>query len=288
MEQYLSVYGELTGESFLNHFWNKKNYALNRIFSKLAELELLDPLKLLKEYLSEYRCDKEKADKKWECMAAHLMAYMKGVQTPKAAEMLFQIVEETGISDKGLFAVEDLLLESFGMEYGCRTRYYYSNNHYDFSGTDLIRPFLSMGDHQKLFRILERHIFVHYPDRYHSFLIGVLSKEDHLRWFPKEEAREVFLALAETLGQQRKLENLRGIYLTEEELDEFRLKKQEREERHLLLEKKREIDGIRKEFTRRVAEVRNTDRHFAGLYDYAGGYCYESDKKKEKRYITKR
>lgn len=226
MEQYLSIYRELTGESFLNHFWNKKNYALNRIFSKLVELELLDPLKLLKEYLSEYHCDKEKADKKWECMADHLMAYMKGVQTPKAAEILFQIVEETGISDKGLFAVEDLLLESFGMGYGSRTRYYYSNDRYDFSGTDLIRPFLSTGDHQKLFRILERHIFVNYPDRYHSFLIGVLSKEDHLLWFPKEEAREVFLALAETLGQQRKLENLRGIYLTEEELDEFRLKKQ--------------------------------------------------------------
>ena len=288
MEQYLSIYRELTGESFLNHFWNKKNYALNRIFSKLAELELLDPFKLLKEYLSEYHCDKEKADKKWECMADHLMAYMKGVQTPKAAEMLFQIVEETGISDKGLFAVEGLLLESFGMEYGSRTRYYYSNDHYDFSGTDLIRPFLSTGDHQKLFRILERHIFVNYPDRYHSFLIGVLSKEDHLLWFPKEEAREVFLVLAETLGQQRKLENLRGIYLTEEELDEFHLKKQERERRHLLLEKKRKIDGIRKEFTRQVAEVRNTDRHFAGLYDYAGGYCYESDKKKEKCYITKR
>lgn len=62
---------------------------------------------------------------------------------------------------------------------------------------------------------------MNYPDKYLSFLTGVLFKEDHLLWFPREEAREVFLALTETECQQKQLENLRKIYLTEEELDLF-------------------------------------------------------------------
>lgn len=291
MEQYLSVYQELTGESFLKYFWNMKNYHLNCIFSKMAELEMICPLSLLKEYLSERRSDQEQTDKKWENMADYLKTYMEGLQTPKAVEMLFLTAEEIGISDQGLFAVEDLLLESVGMEDGCKRSYYVSygsSASFKFSRIDLIRPFLSMEEHRKLFYIIERHIFVNYPDKYLSFLIGVLSKEDHLLWFPKEEAREVFLALTETACQQKQLENLRKIYLTGEELDEFNLKRKEREKRHLLLEQKRKTDAIRKDFTRQVAEIRNTDRHFPGLYDYVQEYGYESDEKKEKRYITKR
>ena len=170
--------------------------------------------------------DQEQADKKWENMADYLKTYMKGLQTPKSVEMLFLAAEEIGISDQGVFAVEDLLLESVGMEDGCK-RSYYGSSSFAFSRIDLIRPFLSKEEHRKLFYIIERHIFVNYPDKYLSFLIGVLSKEDHLLWFPKEEAREVFLALTETVCQQKQLENLRKIYLTEEELGEFNLKRQE-------------------------------------------------------------
>ena len=291
MEQYLSAYQELTGGSFLNHFWNMENYNLNGIFSKLAEMEMLCPLCLLKEYLSECQSNQEQADKKWEFMADYLKAYMKGLQTPKAVEMLFWIAEEIGISDKGLVAAEDLLFESFGLESGCRSNYYRfygSTASFSFTGIDLIRPFLSIEEHRKLFHIIERHVFLNYPDRYFSFLVGVLSKEDHLLWFPKEEAREVFLALTEAGRQQQGLENLRKIYLTEEELDEFNLKRQERKKRRLLIEQRRTIDAIRSGFTRQVAEIRNTDRHFAGLYDYVQGYCYESEEKKERHYITKK
>lgn len=287
MEQYFSVYQELTGESFLNHFWKEKNYHLNCIFMKLTELGMLCPIDLLKEYLSECRSDQEQADKKWENMADYLKTYMKGLQTPKSVEMLFLAAEEIGISDQGVFAVEDLLLESVGMEDGCK-RSYYGSSSFAFSRIDLIRPFLSKEEHRKLFYIIERHIFVNYPDKYLSFLIGVLSKEDHLLWFPKEEAREVFLALTETVCQQKQLENLRKIYLTEEELGEFNLKRQERERRHLLLEKKRKTAAIRKDFTRQVAGIRSTDRHFTELYNYVKAYYFEDDKKKERRYITSR
>ena len=291
MEQYLLAYQELTGESFLNHFWDKKEYRLNYIFSKLAELELQCPLSLLKEYLSECHSDQERTDKKWECMANHLKFYMKGLQTPKAVEMLFQAADEIGISDKGLFAIEDLLLESFGLEYGCKWNYYGyhdSSVYYDFSGIDLIRPFLSIEEHQKLFHIIEHHIFVNYFPKYQSFLIGVLSKEDHLLWFPKEEARAVFLELAKTVSQDRRLENLYKIYLSKEELEELDRNRQEKEKRRLMLEQRRKIAAIRKDFTRWVAKNRNSFRHFAELCVYAMECSYDSEKEKEKCFITKR
>ena len=171
MEQYLSAYQDLTGKSFFKHFWSKEDYDLYDIFSWLAELELLCPLSLLEEYLSECSSGREQADEKWVFMAKYLITYMKGLQTPKAVEMLFRIVEEIGISDKGLFGVEDLLLESVRMDAGSR-RGYYGYDSSDFSGADLIRPFLSVEEHRQLFWILERHTFLNYPDKYTSFLIG--------------------------------------------------------------------------------------------------------------------
>ena len=120
MEQYLSAYQDLTGKSFFKHFWSKEDYDLYDIFSWLAELELLCPLSLLEEYLSECSSGREQADEKWVFMAKYLITYMKGLQTPKAVEMLFRIVEEIGISDKGLFGVEDLLLESVSLSVSYR------------------------------------------------------------------------------------------------------------------------------------------------------------------------
>ena len=286
MEQYLSAYQDLTGKSFFKHFWSKEDYDLYDIFSWLAELELLCPLSLLEEYLSECSSGREQADEKWVFMAKYLITYMKGLQTPKAVEMLFRIVEEIGISDKGLFGVEDLLLESVRMDAGSR-RGYYGYDSSDFSGADLIRPFLSVEEHRQLFWILERHTFLNYPDKYTSFLIGVLSKKDHLLWFPKEEARKVFLAIAKT-GCKKGMENLRKIYLTEEELEEHQLKKQEMEKRHLLSEQRKRIEAIRKDFNWRVAKSRSTDTRFTELYDYVERYCREREEKKEKCYITKR
>ena len=202
--------------------------------------------------------------------------------------MLFRIAEEIGISDEGLFAVEALLLESVRMVVGYRRGYYgYYSSSRDFSGVDLVRPFLSVEEHRKLFWILERHTFLNYPDQYLSFLTGVLSKEDHLLWFPKEEARKVFLAISET-GRKRGMENLRKIYLTEDELEDLKIKKQEKEKRRLLLEQRRRKEAIRKDFDWRVAKSRGTDTQFAELYDYVERYCREREEKKEKCYITRR
>ena len=108
---------------------------------------------------------------------------------------------------------------------------------------------------------------MNYPDQYLPFLTGVLSKEDHLLWFPKEEARKVFLAISET-GRKKGMENLRKIYLTEDELEELKLKRQEKEKRRLLLEQRRRKEAIRKDFDWRVAKSRGTDTQFAELYDY--------------------
>lgn len=279
IQRYVSVYENLTGMAFYQHFWNTKRYDLYTVFGRLAELELVHPLALLEEYLKECQSNQEQADKKWQVMADYLNSYMKGLQTPEALEMLFRLEKAFGTSSHGLFSIEELLCDSLGIERYGKIKFY---------GLDLIRPFLSIEDHQQLFYILERHIFKRYPDRYISFLIKVLSIKDNLLWFPKEDARNVFLTLEEVSEQQRELEELRKIYLTEEELETANRERKEREERNLLMEQIRKKRKIRKKFTRYIAKIRNTKEQFAKLRDYVQKYCIDKEAGKQRKYITKR
>lgn len=84
------------------------------------------------------------------------------------------------------------------------------------------------------------------------------------------------------------MENLYKIYLSREELEEMDRNRQEKEKRRLMLEQRRKIAAIRKDFTRWVAKNRNTCRHFAELCVYALERSYDSEKEKEKCFITKR
>lgn len=279
IQRYVSVYENLTGSAFYQHFWNTKRYDLYTVFGRLAELELVHPLALLEEYLKECQSNQEQADKKWQVMADYLNSYMKGLQTPEALEMLFRLEKAFGTSSHRLFSIEELLCDSFGIERYGKIKFY---------GLDLIRPFLSIEEHQQLFYILEQHIFRRYPDRYIPFLIKVLSIKDNLLWFPKEDARNVFLTLEEVSEQQRELEELRKIYLTEEELEAANRERKEREERNLLMKQIRKKRKIRKKFTRYIAKIRNTKEQFAKLRDYVQKYYIDKETGKQRKYITKR
>lgn len=280
IKRYVSVYENLTGKAFYQHFWNTKRYDLYTVFSKMSELELVHPLALLEEYLKEHQSNREQADKKWKVMADYLNSYMKGLQTPKALAMLFRLEKAFGTSSDGLFSIEELLWDSLGIEkrYGKIT----------FFGLDLIRPFLNIEEHQQLFYILEQHIFKRYPDRYIPFLTKVLSIEDNLLWFPKEDARDVFLKLEEVSEQQRELDGLRKLYLTEEELERANRERKEKEERNLLMGQIKKKREIRKKFTRYIAKTRKTEKQFAKLRDYVQKYYTDKDVRKQRKYITKR
>ncbi len=280
IKAYLSAYKNLTGEEFFTHFWNSAGTDLSRIFQRLAELELVHPVFLLEEYLEEDKGGNREACQKWGFMAEHLKAYMEGLKTPEAVEMLFRMEKASGISRDTLLPMEELLWNGLGiwLQYG----------RISFSGLDFSRPFLSVEEHQRIFAVTERYLFQRYPEQYIPFLVQVLTTEANFSWFPKAEARSVFLQLSGMDKELSGLERLREIYLTEGELEAIRAKEKELEERHLWLEEREKIRTIRKEFDLLVAKTRNTETQFKELLDYVQRYYTGRKPRKERRFIVKR
>ncbi len=267
IERYLQVYQDLTNEDFYQHFWKIEDSDLKVIFRKLADLGLVHPLGLLKSYLEEYQSNADEAGKKWIMMIQYLEAYMDGLETMEAVEMVFQIEKLFGISSRGPFPIEKLFLDSIGIDNGYRGLY--------FESMDLIRPFLDIKGHQQMFCIVEQYMLKMHPEKYISFLINVLSSEDNFIWFPKEEARKVFLKLAEISKNQSELDRLRRIYLTEEDFEAVKAKRKEREQRHLLVKQRKKIRDIRKDFSLYVAKARKTQCQFEKLWKYVQKYKYD-------------
>ena len=280
IKAYLSAYKNLTGEEFFTHFWNSAGTDLRQIFQRLAELELVHPVSLLEEYLEEDKGGNREACQKWGFMAEHLKAYMEGLKTPEAVEMLFRMERASGISRDTLLPMEELLWNGLGiwLQYG----------RISFSGLDFSRPFLSVEEHQRFFAITERYLFQRYPEQYIPFMVQVLTTEANFSWFPKAEARSVFLQLSGMDKELSGLERLREIYLTEGELEAIRAKEKELEERRLWLEEREKIRAIRKEFDLLVAKTRNTETQFKQLLDYVQRYYTGRRSRKERRFIVKR
>lgn len=280
IKAYLSAYKNLTGEEFFTHFWNSAGTDLRQIFQRLAELELVHPVSLLEEYLEEDKGGNREACQKWGFMAEHLKAYMEGLKTPEAVEMLFRMERASGISRDTLLPMEELLWNGLGiwLQYG----------RISFSGLDFSRPFLSVEEHQRFFAITERYLFQRYPEQYIPFMVQVLTTEANFSWFPKAEARSVFLQLSGMDKELSGLERLREIYLTEGELEAIRAKEKELEERRLWLEEREKIRAIRKEFDMLVAKTRNTETQFKQLLDYVQRYYTGRRSRKERRFIVKR
>lgn len=280
MERYLQVYQDLTNEDFYQHFWKIEDSDLKVIFRKLADLGLVYPLGLLKSYLEEYQSNKEEAGKKWIMMIQYLKAYMEGLKTPEAVEMVFQIEKQFGISSREPFPIEKLFLDSIGIDNEYRGLY--------FESMDLIRPFLDIKGHQQMFCIVEQYMLKMHPEKYISFLIKVLSSEDNFFWFPKEEARKVFWKLAEISKNQSELDRLRRIYLTEEDFEAVKAERREREQRHLLVKQRKKIRDIRKDFSLYVAKARKTGCQFETLWNYVQNGMHDWKSQKERNYIIKR
>ncbi len=213
-------------------------------------------------------------------MFQYLKAYMEGLETPEAVEMLFQIETLFGISSRKPFPIEQLFLDSIGIDNGYRGLY--------FGKMELIRPFLDIKGHQKIFCITEQYMLKTHPEKYSSFLINVLSSEDNLIWFPKEEAKKVFMKLVEMSKDQNELDRLRKIYLTEEDFEAVKAERKKREQRHLLVEQRKKIRDIRKDFSLYVAKARKTGCQFEKLWKYVQKYNYDWKNQKERNYIIKR
>ncbi len=278
--QYLRVYQDLTGEDFFQHFWSRENRNLRDLFHRWSGWGLIDPLQLLEAYLEESQSDHEQADQKWVFMKVYLKSYMSGLKTPESVEMLFRLEEWSTLSGQEPFPIKELLLDSVGIKDEYRRL--------SFDRLDFIRPFLDIEGHCRIFCLVEQHLLKNHPKEYIPFLMKVLSMEENFLWFPKEEARNIFYKLTEISGDQRELDGLRKIYLTEEDFEAVQAERKEKEKRRLLFQQMNKIRSIHKDFSLYVAKARKTGKQFEELWNYLDWHRFDREYKKERRYITKR
>lgn len=245
----LKHYRELTGKDYTERFWEKSAfYYYQGVFIHLAEHGILPVVTFMEEFIKEYRQDAETAKEKWENFLELLHSYMDHIQSHEAYVMLGLFVEEFGINGmEEIFSVTNILENCFSSQ----------GSYYNRSWKlDLFRPFLEVEEHRMLFSWIDDYIFQKHTEKYFAFLIHVLSQEDNLLWFPKEDAREIVLCLLENGENIALPDRIRELYLTESEQQELRNRENFLADRRALKRRMDAIKMIKKEFTKTVANSR--------------------------------
>lgn len=264
----LEHYRELTGEDYRERFWEQKEWKLIALFQHLAEHGLIQVTELMEQFLADYTEDEKEAVEKWKCMAYYLHCYMKGIQSQESYAMLECYVEKMGIRNiENVFSVTELLEGCFKNIYSNYSRHW---------ELDLFRPFLEPEEHRRFFSWLDAYIFQYYTEYYQSFVFYILSREENLLWFPKEEAQAVYSGLREQLGDQAVPRSLRKIYMDEEEQQELKDWEQLLEERRALKKHLDEIREMKAAFSKMIAGSRQKTGQFQKIFDFVKRSAYSN------------
>lgn len=249
LEKSLERYKKLTGNDYTERFWDLEDCGSRLVFNHLAEYGVLPVIKLMEQFLDEYQENETLAKEKWKHMAWYMRPYMEDITTYEAYAMLERLVEKVGITNSAeLFSVMELLDTCFSRDPDSS---YWNPK----KKLDIFRPFLEVEEHRKLFSWIEEYIFRDHTEDYVKFLVHVLSKEDNLIWFPKEDAKAIFLYLEGDMKISKK-ETLREIYLTESEQEKRIKEEKELEDRKALKKKLDERKKLKHSFTEVIAKSR--------------------------------
>ena len=250
----LTHYRELTGTDYRKRFWEQEHWKQLTVFRHLAEPGLIPVTGLMEQFLAEYQMDEKTAVDKWKNMLYYLYSYMKGIQSQESYAMLECYVKEMGIRDiANAFSVTELLEGCFKNIYSNYSRY---------CELDLFRPFLEPEEHRHFFTWLDDYVFQNYTEYYQSFVFHILSREENLLWFPKEEAQAVYSGLREKLGDQKMPSILRKIYMTEEEQQKLKDMEELLEERRALKKQLDKIRDMKAAFSKMIAGSRKKAGQF--------------------------
>lgn len=250
----LKRYEEITGGDYRLKFWKSTEYHSIQVFSHLADYGAIPVKEYLEQSLTEYNQDEGEARKKWEHMAWYLQRYMNGVSTQEAYGMLKLLVKACGVSEgKGLYSVGEVIKSCFVYERG-----YYTSQ----KKLEIFRPFLEAEEHQSLFSWIEEYVFLTDTEEYLKFLLSVLEQEDNLLWFPKEDARAVFLCLWEKTENKEGLIPLQVLYLTGQEQQDLQSRENFIRERKDLKRRMETVKEMKLEFTEKIAESRGKAGQF--------------------------
>ncbi|MDO5337152.1 MAG: hypothetical protein Q4E89_06790 [Eubacteriales bacterium] len=259
----LERYRQLTGKEYSQRFWESQSHRDRKTFRHLAGYGMLPVVGYMEQFLEAFRKDEENAKDEWKNLLWYLHDYVKEVQSHEAYAILELYVKEIGVNDlDGIFEITSVMESLFTEAYG--------SWHYGRSAQKLefFRPFLDTKEYRQVFQWIDEFVFRNDTEHYLPFLARFLSYEDHLLWFPKEAAREIFFCLQAGKDAERMQGALRRLYLTEEEQKELRSREQLIKDRRELKKKMDAVKGMKKAFTKTVSESRQKDGQFKEIQTF--------------------
>lgn len=260
----LEHYRNLTGKEYEKRFWESAKSQDKLIFRRLADYGVMPVVKLMEQFLEEFRENAETAVQKWQHWLWHMGCYIEGLQSYEAYAALKLFIEEFGVNNLDrIFSVTKIMESCFVND---RNYGYYRYNAQ--KRLDVFRPFLEAEEHMQLFSWIDEYMFREYTDKYVQFLINVLEKEENLLWFPKGEARDIFLCLQE----KKEASELRKIYLTEAEKKEWQDRENFMADRRALKKKIDATKEMRESFAKMIAESRLKPGQFKKIKDFIKKY----------------
>lgn len=264
LKLYLKNYDQLTGKVYLDTFWEQYSIQKRNIFIKLAELSLLEPLSIMRDYVNEWKCRPDSTSSKWKSMTKYLLEYVKTVQTPETYELLKMVDEELGIVKLDeIFHKKNILFTCLGIQ-GWEDR---------FQNLDLIRVYLTKEENYQVFLMLEQQIFLTMPEYYIEFVIHIISDTNNFLWLPKEEACMIFRKLIQLDVEINQLNRLCEIYLTEKELKERELDEKRQQERAEWMKEMKQQQEVKQKFNQFVATGLKSGNVFQKVKEFLNR-CY--------------
>lgn len=268
IHEILQHYQELTGEDYTKRFWNRYEWCDKPLFFHLCETRALAPVEMMQHFLREHQQDAQAAYEKWKQIGQHMQEYMEHLQTHEAYEMLKLLIEQSGITDEWKpFQITKVLESCVRNERG----YWSSDTKWKL---DIIRPFLEAEEHQRLFLWVEEYFFLYHTKDHRKFLVQVLLQEENLLWLSKEDARVIYLELAEEETAKRYADKLRTRYLLKTEREELENHEKFQQERRKFKEQLLESKRLKKCFAEIVAKSRMREGQFKAIRKFLYVHSY--------------
>ena len=213
------------GTDYRTVMFQKYDDKYNRIFQKLCDRHLLDPVRLTKSILLEGAI---RPDRK-EIYERYLGEYVRKADSPQKMRVLSLFSKKYSAAKlKDIFQIPDFWIQTVNIRKGSWRK---------FEDMNFLKGKLNVGMIRQLFRWVEEAVFREMTESYMEFLLYLLANKENKIWIPQDVGREMCKELEKYEGDASFMNYARKLYFNQEEIDAYNRRVEE--ERKSVAEKKK-------------------------------------------------
>ena len=232
---YLERYRRLMGTDYRTVMFQKYDDKYNRIFQKLCDRHLLDPVRLTKSILLEGAI---RSDRK-EIYERYLGEYVRKADSPQKMRVLSLFSKKYSAAKlKDIFQIPDFWIQTVNIRKGSWRK---------FEDMNFLKGKLNVGMIRQLFRWVEEAVFREMTESYVEFLLYLLKNKENKIWIPQDVGREMCKELEKYEGDASFMNYARKLYFKQEEIDAYN--------RRVAEERKSEAEKKKREEQQKVQDT---------------------------------